>query len=50
MVVRRFKDQEEVARWLAEQSDASLSNYAMGPSYFLNQTLTRERLEAFAGN
>jgi hypothetical protein len=46
-VVRRFKDEEQLARWLAQQSDASLSNY--GNDFgFLNQTLTRKRLEAFA--
>lgn len=49
-VVRRFKDQDEVARWLARQSEASLSNYAMDAFYFRNQTLTRERLEEFAGS
>jgi hypothetical protein len=45
-VVRRFKDEEQLTRWLAQQTDASLSDY--GGSGFLNQTLNRERLEAFA--
>lgn len=49
-VVRRFEDEERLARWLAQQSDASLSNYGDGGRSFLNQTLTRERLEAFAGS
>jgi len=44
-VVRRFKDGEQLAHWLAQQSDASLSDY--GTRSFLNQTLRRERLEAF---
>jgi hypothetical protein len=48
-VVRRFEDEERLARWLAQQSDASLSNYGDAGRSFLNQTLTRERLEAFAG-
>ncbi|WP_309889959.1 hypothetical protein [Archangium sp.] len=49
-VVRRFEEEERLARWLAQQSDASLSNYGDGGRPFLNQTLTRERLEAFAGS
>ncbi|PTL77582.1 hypothetical protein [Vitiosangium sp. GDMCC 1.1324] len=44
--VRRFKDEEHLARWLAQQSDLSLSNY--GDDFaFLNQTLNRKRLEEF---
>jgi hypothetical protein len=48
--VRRFKNEEQLARWLAQQSDASLSNYGDEAFSFLNQTLTRERLEEFAGS
>ncbi|QRN95403.1 hypothetical protein JRI60_41065 [Archangium violaceum] len=44
--VRRFEDEEHLARWLAQQSDLSLSNY--GDDFaFLNQTLNRKRLEEF---
>ncbi|WP_257461082.1 hypothetical protein [Archangium lipolyticum] len=43
---RRFKDEEHLARWLAQQSDLSLSNYGDDFS-FLNQTLNRKRLEEF---
>jgi hypothetical protein len=45
-VERRFKDEEQLTHWLAQQSDASLSDY--GGFRFRSQTLTRERLEAFA--
>ena len=44
--VRRFKDEEHLVRWLAQQSDLSLSNYGDDFS-FLNQTLDRKRLEEF---
>lgn len=43
---RSFQDAEHFARWLAQQSDLSLSNY--GDDFaFLNQTLNRKRLEEF---
>jgi hypothetical protein len=48
-VVRRFKDEKQLTQWLAQQSDASLSNYGGEAFGFLNQTLNRQRLEEFAG-